>query len=106
MLTFCPTGSEEGSGEDNGTEVFSPGQPLECQTALHDLDANTLFFVLNNAILPDYEHNLTYSVSDNKGVASLQMCVDVFFNALIITYLHSLSDSCKDRGRQVWSVVT
>ena len=67
MLLFCPTDLDEGSGSgaDNESQVFSPTVELECQTAVHAVDASTLFFVLNNEVLPDYEHNLTYSVSDD-----------------------------------------
>ena len=62
---FCPLGLDEGSGVLNESKILSPApaEP-ECQPASHTLDANTLFFVLNNDVLPDYEHNLTYTVSN------------------------------------------
>jgi hypothetical protein len=69
MLLFCPTDLDDGSGSGAGNEsqVFSPTVDLECQTAVHAVDASTLFFVLNNEVLPDYEHNLTYSIRAKTG---------------------------------------
>ena len=71
MLIFCPTDLDEGSGSgaENKSKIFSPRVDLECQTDIHAVDASTLFFVLNNDVLPDYEHNLTYSVSDGDLIA-------------------------------------
>lgn len=56
MLTFCPTDTD---GNGSNSSVVSV-----CQTRRHRLDPSTLFFVLNNEVLPDYEHNLTFTVSD------------------------------------------
>lgn len=53
MLTFCP----DGNGSNSSAVSV-------CRTRRHELDPSTLFFVLNNQVLPDYEHNLTFTVSD------------------------------------------
>ena len=67
MLRFCNTEDDDpGSGVENETQLLSPESPgseAVCETATHPVDATTLFFVLNNDVLPDYEHNLTYTVS-------------------------------------------
>ena len=38
-------------------------KPLECKNKTKKLDKNELFFVLNNEILPRYEHTVTFTVS-------------------------------------------
>jgi hypothetical protein len=63
-LEFCATG-EEGSGGmgSNGTDLLVPEtEEGKCENTTHTVDADTLFFVLNNDVLPDYPHNLTYRI--------------------------------------------
>lgn len=63
-LEFCATG-EEGSGGmgSNGTDLLVPEtEEGKCENTTNIVDADTLFFVLNNDVLPDYPHNLTYRI--------------------------------------------
>lgn len=64
LLIFCPTDTSiDGSGIAKETELLYPDADPMCQTSRYKLDSSTLFFVLNNEVLPDYEHKLTFTVS-------------------------------------------
>ena len=60
MLTFCQT---DMGGVTNETELLSPADVGVCQSRRYAVNSSTLFFVLDDDVLPDYEHNLTFTVS-------------------------------------------
>ena len=65
-LIFCGTDPFfEGSAMENETDLLTPMMSTErvCVDKLFEVDRNTLFFVLNDAILPDIEHDVTFTVS-------------------------------------------
>ena len=82
MLTFCATdlgieGSAATMGNETEQMLLFP-EEVECENASHTVDADTLFFVLNNDVLPDYEHNLTFSVSSYILDVYMLPCAHLF----------------------------
>ena len=80
FVEFCPT-EDEGSGTGNETELLSPiseekeeeeEEIVACVTQNHAVGPDTLFLVVTYP--PDFNHNLTYSVSQ---IHSLTECVCV-----------------------------
>ena len=108
-LTFTPfdvdgvgEGPMAGSGAGNETDSLEPtvNQCGDVPDYYEAVGPHTLYFVLEDSLLPNCSHNLTFSVS----IYNLLACELVSLPIKYIFYFPP--DPCKDRERHIRCLVT